>query len=150
MWKKYLTGAGQHLYHPCLNHKITREELSDMINILGFNFYTPEERRQQEKEYSLKMFPYGDPQREKIAGILQEICPAADQKSLLFYYLVFKQTLMEETSLSVPQVLKKAKLRTIPKGITEQTGQAVRRLVLFDLEIDEQLSYPSASVFLQD
>ncbi len=119
-----------------------------MINILGFNFYTAEERKAQEAAYAARMFPYGEPQKQRISQLLKELCPAADQKNLLFFYLVLKQALLEDPGLSMPQIMKKSRLRGLPAKVTPKAGQAVFRLCLLDLNCDESLSYPSADDLL--
>lgn len=119
-----------------------------MINILGFNFYTAEERKAQDAAYAARMFPFGEPQKEKISGILKEICPAADQKNLLFFYLVLKQALLEDSDLTMAQILKQSRMKGLPPKVTPEMGEAVFRLCLLDLDCDESLSYPSAADLL--
>lgn len=119
-----------------------------MINILGFNFYTAEERKAQDAAYAARMFPHGDAQKQRISEILRELCPSADQKNLLFFYLVMKQALLEDAALTLPEILRRARLRGLPDRVTPEAGEALFRLCLLDLNCDERLSYPSAADLL--
>ena len=116
-----------------------------MINIFGFNFYSAKEQKELDDAYAAQMFPYGEPQREAVSRILKELCPKSDPKTVMFFYLVLKQALMEDRSLTLPQVMMRAKLRSFPAKVSPEAGQAIFRLCLADLDCGESLSYPSVS-----
>ena len=113
-----------------------------MAMFFGMNIKTREEREKEYKEYTLKIFPYGEQQRDRVRLLLSTMLPKEDPVSLLMYYIQLKEKLIDHPELTVFDaedslqsmrfLLRSLEMRAVVYAILEA-----------DQSIGESLSYPS-------
>ncbi len=111
---------------------------------------TKKQRKKEEAAYYSRSFPYGEPQRLKIAELLKELFPEEDESAAMIAYLTCKEVFTDarendsesETQLALKvmkKYLKRYKMIVKPDDLATYTS-----LVLADCKITEALEYPTA------
>ena len=115
-----------------------------MSNVFGslFDFRSKDDKKRDYDAYSKRIFPYGDAQREKIAGILTEWFPKEKQKYLMLHYVLVKEGLTAENPVDYQTSAKKIEKRKLVR-MTPEFRAGIHALLDVDLAIDETLTYPS-------
>jgi hypothetical protein len=106
-------------------------------------FISKEERNQKYNDYSKRIFPYGDKQKDKVSSILSELFPHENLQYLLMHYILLKERVIEEGTLDYESAFKKVSKKKIIK-ISPDLQNKMIELLKADLSIDESLEYPSA------
>lgn len=107
-----------------------------------FDMRSKEEKQRDFEAYSKKIFPYGDPHREKVSEILSALYPKTDIKYLRMYYILLKDETTGENAVDFETATKKLKKKSMVK-VTPELNADIHALLLVDSNIDENLSYPS-------
>jgi len=113
-----------------------------MANIFGSIFMSKEERQRRFEEYSKKIFPYGDVQREKIFNLLGELFPDDKQNYLLMFYILIKEKILDREAADFDEVYKKISKKRIVKD-NPRLKPVIKTILEVDLNIDEKLNYPT-------
>jgi hypothetical protein len=115
----------------------------DMSSVLGnlFDFRSKEEKKRIYEEYSKRIFPYGDAQKERVGEILAEMFPKENPRYVLMHYILVKEGMTGENPLDFKAAVKKVKGSPIRK--TGHLEPGIHALLKVDLNIDENLNYPT-------
>jgi hypothetical protein len=114
-----------------------------MSSVLGnlFDFRSKEEKKRIFEEYSKRIFPYGDAQKERVGEILAEMFPKENPRYVLMHYILIKEGMTGEKPLDFEAAVKKVKGSPIRKTTHLEPG--IHALLKVDLNIDENLNYPT-------
>lgn len=114
-----------------------------MSSLLGnlFDFRSKEEKQSIYEDYSKRIFPYGDAQKDRIAELLAALFPEQSARYVLMHYILIKDGMTKAEALDFDTAAKKAKSSSIRKTPELQAGMCA--LLNVDLNIDENLEYPS-------
>ena len=118
-----------------------------------FTFKTRKQRERDAKKFDRWAFPYGDPQRQKLIGILKELLPKEDPKAALAVYLMGREAYkgsFKDDAEDLAERTEERKLRALDYILKEQLFGRYKKfipyykvLVLADAHVDETLNYPS-------
>ena len=118
-----------------------------------FSFKTRKQRERDAKKFDRWAFPYGDPQRQKLIGILKELLPKEDPKAALAVYLMGREAYkgsFKDDAEDLAERTEERKLRALDYILKEQLFGRYKKfipyykvLVLADAHVDETLNYPS-------
>ena len=118
-----------------------------------FTFKTRKQRDRDAKKFDRWAFPYGDPQRQKLIGILKELLPKEDPKAALAVYLMGREAYkgsFKDDAEDLAERTEERKLRALDYILKEQLFGRYKKfipyykaLVLADAHVDETLNYPS-------
>lgn len=105
-----------------------------------FDTRTKEDKQRDFENYSNLIFPYGEEQKEKIFGILDELLPKQNKKYLRMHYILLKDEMIQQLSFAEAnaKIAKKTLLKTNPN-----INSIVKTLLEADLGINDKLEYPS-------
>lgn len=102
------------------------------------SFETRKQKQARQLANKRLIFPYGEKQEEKIIAILKQLFPCESKEVIIFNYIITKQKLMEKEFLDSNDIneLDKQYMSKIDSSI-------LIALAKLDLQIDENLNYPS-------
>lgn len=107
-------------------------------------FISKEERNRKYNDYSRRIFPYGDKQKEKVSSILCELFPHDKLKYLLMHYILVKECVISEGTLNYESAFKKVSKKKLIK-VNPNLQRQMIALLKVDLSVDEGLEYPSVN-----
>lgn len=114
-----------------------------------FDNRSKEEKQRDYDSFSLRVFPYGDAQKDKIGELLETLFPKEKRKYLLLHYILIKDPLTLNDKDDYDAIEKKANKRKVVK-ITPEFKAVIKALVTADLAIDENLNYPTPEELLEE
>lgn len=114
-----------------------------MASFFGIEVRSKEEKEQDFAEYSNRIFPYGEAQRNCIGQLLHELIPREDRQCLMVYYVSIKDEMTKKTGKSFEAAVE-AQRRTGIVRITPELIAGVRAVIMADQEVGEDLNYPTA------
>lgn len=103
-----------------------------------------EEKEQAYQEYFSTIFPYGELQRIRVGLLLQELFPKERQKYIFLFYILLKEEYLKSSDFEV--ALKEAEKKKIISKYPELSN-VMRTLLMHDLQVTEELHYPSKEEF---
>lgn len=106
-----------------------------------FDFRSKEEKHRNYEAYTKMIFPYGDAQKERITELLAGLFPHKDPDFVLMYYILVKAAMLQEESVDYETAAKK--IKGSPIKSTSELRAAIYPLLQVDLNINENLEYPS-------
>ena len=110
-----------------------------------FTFKSAAQRKKEREEYDLRLFPYGEKQRQTIVSILKQLLDHFDGELSLYQYLVCKDILItaDEKTISREKIdeLTSALRFTMKKKNRDDLFSYIA-LCEADLKIGEDLNYP--------
>ena len=113
-----------------------------MMNIFEGLFQSKEERERRSQEYSKKIFPYGEGQRQKIKDILYALAGKKNGAQLMMHYLLIKEAMIDSETKDYEAIAARIEKKKLIK-LTPELRACVRLLIYKDLEADESLNYPT-------
>ena len=108
-----------------------------------FDSRTKEEKERDFEMYASQIFPYGDEQKNTVKNLLKEAFPGVKIQYLMMHYILIKQEFLDGTGKTVEEACASVEKKKVVK-ITPELKQAIRRLLPIDLNITEELSYPTS------
>ena len=110
-----------------------------------FTFKSAAQRKKEREEYDLRLFPYGEKQRQTIVSILKQLLDHFDGELSLYQYLVCKDILItaDDKTISREKIdeLTSALRFTMKKKNRDDLFSYIA-LCEADLKIGEDLNYP--------
>lgn len=106
-----------------------------------FDFRSKEEKEQDFKKYFNLIFPYGEPQREKVIGLLTELLPGYKKDYLILHYILVKEKVIKQEK-TIDDSIRAAERKSTIK-ITDTVTGVLRNLLISDLKITNELKYPT-------
>lgn len=113
-----------------------------MSGFLEGLFQSKEEKERLYKEYFNKVFPYGEIQRQKVQDILSALIEKKRSSQLMMHYILIKEAMIDSADKNYEQIAAKIEKMKFIK-LTPELKKCVRLLIYKDLEIDENLNYPT-------
>lgn len=113
-----------------------------MAGFLGSLFQSKEEREKSYKEYSKKIFPYGEAQKQKILEILVDLLNEKDSNYFLMHYVLIKEAMIDSEVRDYKSIAARVEKKRLVK-LTPELKECIRILMEKDLIIDESLEYPT-------
>ena len=113
-----------------------------MANFFGMEIRSKEEKEQDFADYSNRIFPYGEAQKDRISQLLQGLFPHENQQCLMVYYVSIKDEMTKRAAKSF-EAAAESQMRTSVIRITPELIQGVRALIIADQEAGEDLNYPT-------
>lgn len=107
-----------------------------------FDTRTKEDKERDFENYSNRIFPYGEKQKDKVFAILDELLPKQNKKYLRMHYILLKDEMLQEQSLSFAKADAKIAKKTLLKT-NAVINNLIKTLLEVDLRIDENLAYPN-------
>jgi protein-disulfide isomerase len=107
-----------------------------------FDSRSKEEKQRDFENYSNRIFPYGEAQKEKVFAILAELLPKQNQKYVRMHYILMKEQMVQEEPLSFTEADAKIAKKTLLKT-NAVINNIINNLLEVDLGIDENLVYPN-------
>lgn len=114
-----------------------------MNNLFGLLFESKEEREKSYHEYSFKIFPYGEPQKQKIRGVLEDLITKKVGDQIMMHYVLIKQAMIESKTKDYEAIAARVEKSKYVK-LNPELKSCVRILIERDLAMDEALKYPTA------
>ena len=111
-----------------------------------FDLRSKEEKEQDFKKYFNLIFPYGEPQREKVIHLLTELLPDYKKDYLILHYILVKEKVIKQEK-TIDDSIRAAERKSTIK-ITDYLTAVLRNLVISDLKITNELKYPTKAEFL--
>ncbi len=119
-----------------------------------FTFKSAKQRAREEKQFARWAFPYGDAQKEKVLEIIRQLLPKEDPKAAMAVFLMGREALrgsFKDDPEDLEERTEKNKMDALDRTLENQLFGRYKKfipyykvLVLADLEVDENLNYPSA------
>lgn len=107
-----------------------------------FDSRSKEEKQRDYENYSNRIFPYGEEQKDKVFAILAKLLPKQNQKYVRMHYILMKEQMVQVEPLSFAEadamIAKKTLLKT-----NSAINNILKTLLEVDLKIDEKLEYPN-------
>jgi hypothetical protein len=113
-----------------------------MSNIFGFLFKSKKEREEEYREYYNKIFPYGEPQKQKVREILVGLINEKNVSSLMMHYILIKEAMLDSETKDYEEIAARIEKKRIIK-LTPEIRECIRILIDKDLAMDESLEYPT-------
>lgn len=113
-----------------------------MASFFGMEIRSKEEKEQEFADFSKRIFPYGEAQKDRIGRLLHELFPREDRQCLLVYYVSIKDEMTGRAAKSYEEAVK-SQMRAPVVRITPELINGVKALIMADREIDESLAYPT-------
>jgi hypothetical protein len=117
------------------------------------SFKTKRQRKKEEAEYLQFAFPYGDTQREKVMCLLRNCIPNMDDATLLVCHLTCKELYHDAfngTNHAEALEITRKYVKKYRRFLNKKLAHIYLATALADLEIDENLNYPSPEQLLED
>lgn len=118
-----------------------------------FLFKSRKQRERDAKKFDKWAFPYGEPQREKIAQILKELLPKEEAKAAMAVYLMGREAYRGSFRLDAEDLAdrsEKDKMRALDYLLDTQLFGRYRKfipyykaLILADAQVGPEMDYPS-------
>jgi hypothetical protein len=118
-----------------------------------FTFKSAKQRAREEKQFARWAFPYGQPQRDKVAELLHQLMPKEDPKVAIAVFLLGREALrgsFKDDPEDLAERTEKNKMDALDRTLETQLFGRYKKyipyykvLVLADFEVDETLQYPS-------
>lgn len=120
------------------------------MGLFGNWFTTKEAQDREQKDFESKIFPFGEKQKEIIRSLVNEIKDGEYLDMAVYYYLLTKQecektNFCEENFQSLYTSVHK-----IVKGKSQANIYKYIVLAKYDLNITEELNYPSAKQIIEE
>ena len=119
-----------------------------------FTFKSAKQRARDERNFARWAFPYGEAQKEKITQLIRELMPKEDPKAALSVFLMGRQAYrgsFRDDPEDLAERTKQDQMDALDAVLANQLFGRYKKfipyykvLVLADLEVDENLNYPSA------
>ena len=115
-----------------------------MASLFGrmFDMRTGDEKKKDFEVYSKRIFPYGDEQKDKVFGLLEQLLPKHKQKYLRMHYIMIKQEMIAEEPLTFKEATKSLAKKTLVKLNKEQESY-IEALMMIDLAMEDAINYPT-------
>lgn len=114
-----------------------------MASIFGFTYKSKEEREEEYQSYFKKIFPYGEPQKQKVEEILAGLLNNNQGSRLMMYYILIKEAMIDSEDNDYRALAAGVEKKKFVK-LTPELKDCVRMLIYKDLAMDESLDYPTA------
>lgn len=114
-----------------------------MLSFLGSMFKSKEEREKDYQNYFKKIFPYGEPQKQKIQEIINDLINKKYRNQLMMHYVLIKQEMIESENKDYDAIATKIEKKKFVK-LTPELKSCIRILIDKDLAMDDSLEYPTA------
>ncbi len=114
-----------------------------MASIFGFTYKSKEEREEEYQSYFKKIFPYGEPQKQKVEEILAGLLNNNQGSRLMMYYILIKEAMIDSEDKDYRALAAGVEKKKFVK-LTPELKDCVRMLIYKDLAMDESLDYPTA------
>ena len=118
-----------------------------------FAFKTRKQRERDAKKFDRWAFPYGEPQRQKIAQLLKELLPKEEAKAAMAVYLMGREAYrgsFKDDPEDLVERTEERKLRALDYTLKTQLFGRYKKfvpyykaLVLADAQVGSELDYPS-------
>lgn len=113
-----------------------------MASFFGMEIRSKEEQEQEFADFSKRIFPYGEAQKDRIGQLLHGLFPREDRQCLMVYYVSIKDEMTKRAAKSF-EAAAEAQMRTSVVRITPELISGVRALIMADQEVGEDLNYPT-------
>jgi hypothetical protein len=114
-----------------------------MAKFFGIEFKNKAEREKEYQEYANKIFPYGEPQRQKIMKLLTELWGNERVNPLMMHYILLKEAVIDSEDKDYDAAAAKIEKKRIVM-LNPELRECIRILIFKDLAMDEGLEYPTA------
>lgn len=114
-----------------------------MASIFGFTYKSKEEREKEYQSYFKKIFPYGEPQKQKVEDILVDLSHKNQGNQFMMHYVLIKEAMIDSEDKNYEVIAAGIEKKRFVK-LTPELKDCVRILIYKDLAIDEGLDYPTA------
>lgn len=114
-----------------------------MASIFGFTYKSKEEREEEYQSYFKKIFPYGEPQKQKVEEILAGLLNNNQGSRLMMHYILIKEAMIDSEDKDYRALAAGVEKKKFVK-LTPELKDCVRMLIYKDLAMDESLDYPTA------
>lgn len=113
-----------------------------MASFFGMEIRSKEEQEQEFTDFSKRIFPYGEAQKDRIGQLLHELFPQEDRQCLMVYYVSIRDEMTKRAAKSF-EAAAESQMRTSVVRITPELISGVRALITADQEVGEDLNYPA-------
>lgn len=110
-----------------------------------FDTRTKEDKQRDFENYSNRIFPYGEEQKDKVFGILDELLPKQNKKYVRMHYILLKDEMIQEELVTFAKADEKIAKKTLLKT-NPSINSLIKALLEVDLEINDKLEYPNIEV----
>ncbi|MDD4112308.1 MAG: hypothetical protein PHC56_04650 [Herbinix sp.] len=114
-----------------------------MASIFGFTYKSKAEREEEYQSYFKKIFPYGEPQKQKVEEILASLLNNNQGSRLMMHYVLIKEAMIDSEDKDYRALAAGVEKKKFVK-LTPELKDCVRMLIYKDLAMDEGLDYPTA------
>ena len=118
-----------------------------------FAFKTKKQRERDAKKFDRWAFPYGMPQRDRIADLIKELLPREDPKAAMAVFLMGREAYrgsFRDDPEDLAERTEAGRLHALDRQLATQLFGRYKKfipyykaLVLADAKVDETLNYPS-------
>ena len=118
-----------------------------------FGIKSRKQRERDAKKFDRWAFPYGEPQREKIAQILKELLPKEEARAAMAVYLMGREAYRGSFRLDAEDLAErteKEKMRSLDYLLDSQLFGRYRKfipyykaVILADAQVGPEMDYPS-------
>ncbi|NLO09993.1 MAG: hypothetical protein GX129_09040 [Clostridiales bacterium] len=113
-----------------------------MANFFGLNFKSKEEREKEYQEYFYKIFPYGEPQKQRVEELLINLLNKNKGNQFMMHYILIKEAMIDSEVKDYEAIAVDVEKKRFVK-LTPELKDCVRILIYKDLAMDEGLEYPT-------
>ena len=113
-----------------------------MASFFGMEVRSKEEKEQDFADYSKRIFPFGEAQKDRISQLLQDLFPQENRQCLMVYYVSIKDEMTKRAAKSF-EAAAESQMRTSVIRVTPELIRGVRALIIADQEVGEDLNYPT-------
>lgn len=113
-----------------------------MANFFGFNFKSKEEREKEYQDYFHKIFPYGEPQKQKVEELLVNLLKKNKGNQFMMHYILIKEAMIDSEVKDYETIAAGIEKKRFVK-LTPELKDCIRILIYKDLAMDESLEYPT-------
>lgn len=114
-----------------------------MSSIFGFTYKSKAEREEEYQSYFKKIFPYGEPQKQRVEEILAGLLNNNQGSRLMMHYVLIKEAMIDSEDKDYGALAAGVEKKKFVK-LTPELRDCVRMLIYKDLAMDESLDYPTA------
>lgn len=118
-----------------------------------FTFKSKEEREADERRYRRYVFPYGDKQREAVAGLIAELMPKEPASTAMAVFLIGKEGYLGSIRMHPEDREARTEAQRVSGAVQALKKQLLGKnsvyiptylaLILADVSVGEELIYPS-------
>lgn len=113
-----------------------------MASFFGFNFKNKAEREKEYQDYFRKIFPYGEPQKQKVEELLVNLLNKSQGNQFMMHYILIKEAMIDSVVKDYEAIAAMIEKKRLVK-LTPELKDCVRILIYKDLAMDEDLDYPT-------